>query len=70
MKTTLLFSLLLLTKASCLFSTTVYVCNSKNGKKYHFVSNCRGLNVCQSQIRKITLEDAQKQGKTRCKLEK
>jgi len=46
--------------------TDVYICNSLNGKKYHFTKSCRGLNACKSDIKKMTIEDAKKIGKTLC----
>lgn len=44
----------------------VFICNSKNGKKYHFTKTCRGLNACKAPIKKLTLTDAKKLGKTIC----
>ncbi|MCP9201344.1 hypothetical protein MKO06_15650 [Gramella sp. GC03-9] len=44
----------------------VFICNSQNGKKYHFSKSCRGLNACRSNIKEITLENAKKLGKTIC----
>lgn len=44
----------------------VFICPSKNGKKYHFIKTCRGLSNCQSPIKKISLTDAKRIGKTIC----
>jgi hypothetical protein len=44
----------------------VFICNSKNGKKYHFTKNCRGLNACKASIKELSLADAKKIGKTIC----
>jgi hypothetical protein len=44
----------------------VYICISKNAKKYHLSETCRGLSKCKAQIKKVTLSEAQKQGKTLC----
>ena len=44
----------------------VYLCQSKNAKRYHFDKDCQGLKNCKSEIVKVTLSEAQKQGKTIC----
>ncbi|MBE8712694.1 hypothetical protein C4F49_03235 [Sphingobacterium sp. KB22] len=44
----------------------VYICASKNGKRYHFTKNCRGLSNCRAKIVKTTIYKAKKQGKTLC----
>lgn len=46
--------------------TSVYLCDSSDGKKYHFRENCRGLSNCQHKIIKVSLEEAKKRGKTLC----
>ncbi|MCX2681763.1 hypothetical protein OOZ15_17550 [Galbibacter sp. EGI 63066] len=46
--------------------TDVYICNSANGKKYHYKKTCRGLNACKAKIKKLSLKDAKKRGKTLC----
>lgn len=46
--------------------TNVYICNSQNGKKYHFTKSCRGLNACKSAIKKMTITEAKEIGKTLC----
>jgi len=45
---------------------SVYLCNSTGGKKYHYNKSCRGLSSCQHEIIKVTLQEAQKRGKTLC----
>jgi 5-bromo-4-chloroindolyl phosphate hydrolysis protein len=47
-------------------STTVYICDSRNTKKYHYKSSCRGLSNCQYRTIKTTLEKAKSSGKTLC----
>lgn len=69
MKTYLLLGLLMLNSSYCLKPTTVYLCNSDGGKKYHYSSSCRGLSNCQHKIIQTTLEKAKKAGKTLCKWE-
>lgn len=51
-------------------STSVYICVSPNAKKYHFDKNCRGLQKCTHEIRKVTKEEAMKKSYTACLLEK
>lgn len=51
-------------------STQVYVCKSRGAKRYHLKANCRGLSNCTYEVIQMTREEAEKQGKTRCKWEK
>jgi hypothetical protein len=67
----LLMSLALLTTSASVNVTTltykdVFICASKGGKKYHFSKTCRGLNACKATIKKMSLEEAKKIGKTIC----
>lgn len=48
----------------------VYICKSKGGKKYHMSETCRGLSNCKAVIGKVTLKEAEVQGKTLCGFEK
>ncbi|RZK52827.1 MAG: hypothetical protein EOO87_14370 [Pedobacter sp.] len=50
--------------------TEVYLCDSPNGKKYHYKQNCRGLSNCSYKTIKVSLEKAKKMGKTLCGWEK
>lgn len=43
--------------------TKVYICNSTSATKYHLVSNCRGLNACESKVIQVTKEEAYNSGK-------
>jgi 5-bromo-4-chloroindolyl phosphate hydrolysis protein len=54
----------------CVDTTTVYICNSKSGKKYHLKADCHGLSNCSHTVIKITLDEAKKKGKTLCGWEK
>ncbi len=45
----------------------VYVCIGGSATKYHKKANCAGLNGCKGSIKKMSLEEAQKNGKTPCK---
>ena len=47
----------------------VYICKSKSGKRYHLSETCRGLSNCKAEIGKVTLKEAQAQGKTLCGFE-
>jgi len=64
-----LFLLIFLIALKCA-PTTVYLCDSKGGKKYHYKSDCRGLNNCSYKTISTTLEKAKKSGKTACGWEK
>jgi len=44
-------------------TTKVYICDSSGGKKCHYTKDCRGLNACKHEIKKVTLEEAMKKGK-------
>lgn len=46
--------------------TSVYLCDSSGGKKYHYTKSCRGLSNCQHEIIKVSLEEAKRRGKTLC----
>ena len=48
-------------------ATYVYVCTGPYAKKYHSHENCTGLNACSGEKVKITLEQAERNGKTPCK---
>lgn len=39
-------------------TTSVYICNSKTAKKYHYSKTCRGLNACSHDIKSVSLSDA------------
>jgi hypothetical protein len=67
----LLLSLATLTSSAAIYTTStpyqdVYICNSKNGKKYHYSKSCRGLSACKATIKELSLADAKKIGKTIC----
>ena len=47
-------------------STSVYICDSPNAKKYHFNKNCSGLQKCTHTIKAVTKEEATKLGYTVC----
>lgn len=68
--TTLLLTFLTLTSFSNQTKispqTSVYICDSSGGKKYHYEKGCRGLSNCQHEIIKVSLEDAKKRGKSLC----
>lgn len=46
--------------------STVYICNSNGAKKYHYKKHCRGLSNCKAPIKRISLTDARKRGRTLC----
>ena len=48
--------------------TYVYICTGSSSTRYHARSNCRGLGGCKATISKVTLQDAEKKGRTPCKI--
>lgn len=48
--------------------TYVYICTGKNAYRYHNNIECRGLNQCSDEIKKVTLEYAKKKKRTPCKI--
>ena len=44
----------------------VYICKGTSSKRYHYVSNCRGLSNCSTDIYKVTLSEAKELGRTLC----
>jgi len=46
----------------------VYICTGGYATKYHARPNCRGLNNCKGEVKKITKAQALKQGRTACKI--
>ncbi|AYL94248.1 hypothetical protein [Mucilaginibacter celer] len=67
---TLLLSLILLLNTIPNPPTTVYICSGAKGKKYHLRNDCRGLSHCQHRVLKMSLSDAEKDGRTLCGFEK
>ena len=66
----LLLTILLFPLVSFTNANDVYICKSKGAKKYHLVEDCRGLSNCKAEISKVTLKEAQGQGKDLCGFEK
>jgi hypothetical protein len=46
----------------------VYICTGSSSKRYHEKKNCRGLSNCGGTIKELTIEQAEKQGRTPCKI--
>ena len=47
----------------------VWICTGKSAYAYHCDRNCSGLNKCRSEIKKVTLAQAKKLGRTKkCKI--
>jgi hypothetical protein len=70
MKTLSLLIIFFANMITCKETTTVYICNSPDAKKYHNTYNCRGLNNCTYKVVKVDIEKARKDGKTLCGWEK
>lgn len=47
----------------------VYICDSKDAKKFHLVEKCRGLSNCKHEIVFVTRETASQRGLTLCGFE-
>ena len=65
-----LLLILFLVNTNCSAPVSVYVCNSDTAKKYHYKPNCRGLGNCQYKIVRVSLDKAEKDGKSLCGWEK
>lgn len=65
----LLILLIVLLLTSTESYTEVYICDSKDGKKYHYTKSCRGLNACKHNIIKMHINEAKNRGKTLCSFE-
>lgn len=46
----------------------VYVCSGYHSKRYHSVDDCKGLSKCSGDIMEMTIEEAEIDGKTPCKM--
>lgn len=66
MKKVILLAVLFILTGFTKTATTVYVCDSKGGKKYHYTQNCRGLSPCKSRIISTSKESAVASGLTLC----
>lgn len=51
-------------------TTTIYLCDSPNAKKYHLKADCRGLSNCSYRIIKTSLDQAKREHKKLCGWEK
>lgn len=69
MRLSLLLFALLLAQTKVKRSLLVYLCDSQYGKRYHYTANCRGLRNCNYRTIRITVEEAEKRGKSACLFE-
>lgn len=46
----------------------VYVCTGPTATRYHKSSTCNGLSRCSGSINKISVEEAESEGRTPCKI--
>lgn len=71
MKTVLLsfVASILMAASTTSTDTTVYICNGKYSKKYHYKDDCRGLSNCSTKVEKTTLKAAKDKGRTLCGFE-
>ena len=47
---------------------SVYICTGKKAYSYHNNKNCRGLNNCQAEIKKVSMEYAKSINRKPCKI--
>ena len=47
---------------------TVYICTGPKAEAYHSKSNCRGLNRCSGDVKKVTLAKAVQMGRRACRI--
>lgn len=47
---------------------TVYICTGRSSTRYHATKKCRGLCNCGGTIREVTIEQAERMGRTPCKI--
>ena len=47
---------------------TVYVCTGSYAKRYHTKQHCRGLQRCTGETMEISLQEAEEEGRTPCKI--
>lgn len=48
--------------------TYVYICTGPQSKRYHKTTECKGLERCSKDIKKVTLAHAEDMGRTPCKI--
>lgn len=46
----------------------VYVCTGGSARRYHNEPDCRGLSRCRGDIEEMSVEDAESEGKTPCRI--
>ena len=46
----------------------VYICTGGSATRYHATKNCKGLSNCGGAIREVTIEQAEKMGRTPCRI--
>lgn len=47
---------------------SMYVCSSARAKRYHSVSDCKGLQRCSGEILEMTIEEAEDEDKSPCRM--
>lgn len=64
----IIFLALLMSIISCgRDNNKVLICDSPGARRYH-KNECSGLNNCTHDIKKVTIKQAEKEGKTPCKI--
>lgn len=49
-------------------SAKVYICTGRSSKRYHKTSRCEGLRRCSGEIRAVSVAEAERMGRTPCKI--
>lgn len=47
---------------------TVYICTGGYSKRYHSTRSCKGLRNCGGTIKAISIEEAERMGRTPCQI--
>jgi hypothetical protein len=54
---------------SFMYETYVYICQGPHSKVYHRSQNCKGLSNCSTELKEITVQEAQNMGRRACRIE-
>jgi len=59
----------LVSSSYTMLQSDVYICKGGSSKVYHKSEKCRGLKFCSTNVDKISVDDAIKLGRRKCKIE-
>jgi hypothetical protein len=69
MKTITFLLVFQLLTTSFISEAYVYICQGPHSKVYHKSQNCKGLNNCSTDLKTITVQEAQIMGRRACRIE-